>query len=96
MIIWLILFTERMFLLPVSMERHLQKAPQSCLGSDRGYHCYFTFDLRYTLSALGIKQHGRKDGSYHSGSIIVAVILVVAVSAVCNFKQSGQFEKLSQ
>ena len=46
-------------MLPVSIKRHLQKAPHSCLGSDRGD---FTFDLRYTLSALGIKQHGWKDG----------------------------------
>ena len=45
--------------------------------------------------AFGIKQHGWKDGWYDGGSILVAVILVVAVSAVSNFKQSKQFEKLS-
>ncbi|KAF3965649.1 hypothetical protein CMV_010192 [Castanea mollissima] len=45
--------------------------------------------------AFGIKQHGCKDGWYDGGSILVAVILVVAVSAVTNFKQSRQFEKLS-
>ncbi|KAA8537013.1 hypothetical protein F0562_029491 [Nyssa sinensis] len=44
---------------------------------------------------FGIKQHGLKDGWYDGGSIIVAVILVVAVSAISNFKQNRQFEKLS-
>jgi Ca2+-transporting ATPase len=44
---------------------------------------------------FGIKEDGWKDGWYDGGSIIVAVILVVAVSAVSNFKQSKQFEKLS-
>ena len=44
---------------------------------------------------FGIKQDGWKDGWYDGGSIVVAVILVVAVSAVSNFKQSKQFEKLS-
>jgi Ca2+-transporting ATPase len=41
--------------------------------------------------AFGIKQ----DGWYDGGSIVVAVVLVVAVSAVSNFKQSKQFDKLS-
>ncbi|KAL4596647.1 hypothetical protein ACB092_12G178200 [Castanea dentata] len=45
--------------------------------------------------AFGIKQHGWKDGWYDGGSIIVAVFLVVAVSAVSDFKQSRQFQKLS-
>ncbi|TQE02166.1 hypothetical protein C1H46_012167 [Malus baccata] len=44
---------------------------------------------------FGIKQHGLKDGWYDGGSIIVAVFLVVIVSALSNFKQSRQFEKLS-
>lgn len=44
---------------------------------------------------FGIKEDGWKDGWYDGGSIIVAVILVVAVSAVSNFKQSRQFDKLS-
>ncbi|XP_057960421.1 putative calcium-transporting ATPase 13, plasma membrane-type [Malania oleifera] len=44
---------------------------------------------------FGIKQHGMKDGWYDGGSIIVAVILVVGVSAISNFKQGRQFEKLS-
>ncbi|KAE8010035.1 hypothetical protein FH972_006433 [Carpinus fangiana] len=44
---------------------------------------------------FGIKEDGWKDGWYDGGSIIVAVILVVAVSAVSNFKQSKQFDKLS-
>ncbi|XP_059654500.1 calcium-transporting ATPase 12, plasma membrane-type-like [Cornus florida] len=45
---------------------------------------------------FGIKQHGLKEGWYDGGSIIVAVVLVVAVSAISNFKQSRQFEKLSE
>ncbi|KAM7272307.1 hypothetical protein ACFE04_026970 [Oxalis oulophora] len=44
---------------------------------------------------FGIGQHGWSDGWYEGGSIIVAVFLVIAVSAVSNFKQSKQFEKLS-
>uniref|UniRef100_A0A6N2KWD9 Calcium-transporting ATPase n=1 Tax=Salix viminalis TaxID=40686 RepID=A0A6N2KWD9_SALVM len=44
---------------------------------------------------FGIKQHGLKEGWYDGGSIVVAIILVVAVSAVSNSKQSKQFEKLS-
>nr|KJB44882.1 hypothetical protein B456_007G277600 [Gossypium raimondii] len=45
---------------------------------------------------FGIKQHGITDGGYDGGSIIIAVFLVVAVSAVSNFKQNRQFEKLSK
>lgn len=45
--------------------------------------------------AFGIKQHKLKDGWYDGGSIILAVFLVVIVSAVSNFKQNRQFEKLS-
>uniref|UniRef100_A0A2N9J114 Calcium-transporting ATPase n=1 Tax=Fagus sylvatica TaxID=28930 RepID=A0A2N9J114_FAGSY len=45
--------------------------------------------------AFGIKQHGWKDGWYDGGSIIVAVFLVITVSAVSDFKQSRQFQKLS-
>uniref|UniRef100_A0A2N9F8N7 Calcium-transporting ATPase n=1 Tax=Fagus sylvatica TaxID=28930 RepID=A0A2N9F8N7_FAGSY len=45
--------------------------------------------------AFGIKQHGLKDGWYDGGSIIVAVFLVITVSAVSDFKQSRQFQKLS-
>ncbi|KAH6761165.1 ATPase E1-E2 type family protein / haloacid dehalogenase-like hydrolase family protein [Perilla frutescens var. frutescens] len=45
---------------------------------------------------FGIKQHGPKEGWYDGGSIIVAVVLVLAVSAISNFKQSQQFSKLSE
>jgi Ca2+-transporting ATPase len=45
--------------------------------------------------AFGIKQDGWRDGWYDGGSIIVAIVLVVAVSAVSNFKQLRQFDKLS-
>lgn len=44
---------------------------------------------------FGIKQHGLKDGWYDGGSIILAIFLVVAVSAISNHKQSKQFRKLS-
>ncbi|KAL5835403.1 hypothetical protein ACOSQ4_014900 [Xanthoceras sorbifolium] len=44
---------------------------------------------------FGIKQQGIKNGWYDGGSIIVAVFLVVIVSAVTNFKQNRQFERLS-
>ncbi|KAG2696622.1 hypothetical protein I3760_07G066200 [Carya illinoinensis] len=45
---------------------------------------------------FGIKQHGWRDGWYEGGSIILAVIMVVSVSAVSNFRQSRQFDKLSE
>ncbi|KAE8670962.1 Calcium-transporting ATPase 12, plasma membrane-type [Hibiscus syriacus] len=44
---------------------------------------------------FGIKQQGLREGWYDGGSIIVAVILVVVVSAVSNYRQSKQFEELS-
>ncbi|XP_057505542.1 putative calcium-transporting ATPase 13, plasma membrane-type [Actinidia eriantha] len=50
-----------------------------------------------TLSlGFGIKEHGAKEGWYDGGSICVAVFLVIAVSAVSNFRQDRQFEKLSK
>ncbi|XP_010490048.1 PREDICTED: putative calcium-transporting ATPase 13, plasma membrane-type [Camelina sativa] len=50
-----------------------------------------------TLSlGFGIKEHGVKEGWYDGGSIFVAVLLVVAVSAVSNFRQNRQFDKLSE
>ncbi|KAF7151866.1 hypothetical protein RHSIM_Rhsim02G0030800 [Rhododendron simsii] len=45
---------------------------------------------------FGIKEHGLKDGWYDGGSIFVAVFLVIAVSALSNFKQNRQFVKLSK
>lgn len=45
---------------------------------------------------FGIKQHGAEDGWYEGGSIVVAVFLVVVVSALSNFRQERQFEKLSK
>lgn len=42
---------------------------------------------------FGIKQHGLKEGWYDGGSIIIAIIVVVLVSAISNFKQSRQFVK---
>ncbi|PKI26211.1 hypothetical protein CRG98_049100, partial [Punica granatum] len=39
--------------------------------------------------------HGLKEGWYEGGSIIIAIFLVVVVSAVSNYKQSRQFQKLS-
>ncbi|XP_058202234.1 putative calcium-transporting ATPase 13, plasma membrane-type [Rhododendron vialii] len=45
---------------------------------------------------FGIKEHGLKDGWYDGGSIFVAVFLVIAVSALSNFRQNKQFVKLSK
>ncbi|KAF7150132.1 hypothetical protein RHSIM_Rhsim02G0030000 [Rhododendron simsii] len=45
---------------------------------------------------FGIKEHGLKDGWYDGGSIFVAVFLVIAVSALSNFRQNRQFVKLSK
>lgn len=45
---------------------------------------------------FGIKEHGPKEGWYEGGSIFVAVFLVVIVSAISNFKQDRQFNKLSK
>ncbi|XP_062168886.1 putative calcium-transporting ATPase 13, plasma membrane-type [Alnus glutinosa] len=50
-----------------------------------------------TLSlAFGIKEHGIKEGWYDGGSIFVAILLVIAVSSISNFRQNRQFEKLSK
>ncbi|XP_031273021.1 putative calcium-transporting ATPase 13, plasma membrane-type [Pistacia vera] len=46
--------------------------------------------------AFGIKEHGLKEGWYDGGSIFVAVFLVIAVSAVSNYRQNRQFDKLSK
>ncbi|GKV50271.1 hypothetical protein SLEP1_g56983 [Rubroshorea leprosula] len=45
--------------------------------------------------AFGIKEHGLKDGWYDGGSIFVAVFLVISVSAISNYRQNKQFDKLS-
>ncbi|KAI6694212.1 hypothetical protein NL676_021922, partial [Syzygium grande] len=45
---------------------------------------------------FGIKENGVKEGWYDGGSIFVAVFLVIAVSAVSNYRQNWQFEKLSR
>ncbi|GAB4843311.1 Putative calcium-transporting ATPase 13, plasma membrane-type [Ancistrocladus abbreviatus] len=45
---------------------------------------------------FGIKEDGIKEGWYDGGSIFVAVFLVISVSAVSNYKQSRQFDKLSK
>jgi len=50
-----------------------------------------------TLSlAFGIKEKGIKEGWYDGGSIFVAILLVIAVSSISNFRQNRQFEKLSK
>ncbi|XP_073030500.1 putative calcium-transporting ATPase 13, plasma membrane-type [Primulina eburnea] len=45
---------------------------------------------------FGIKENGPKEGWYDGGSIFVAVFLVISVSAISNFRQNSQFEKLSK
>ncbi|KAM7462866.1 hypothetical protein LguiA_030987 [Lonicera macranthoides] len=42
------------------------------------------------------KEDGTKEGWYDRGSIFVAVFLVISVSAISNFRQSRQFDKLSK
>lgn len=50
-----------------------------------------------TLSlGFGIKEHGLQEGWYEGGSIFVAVFLVIVVSALSNFRQERQFDKLSK
>ena len=44
---------------------------------------------------FGIKEEGPREGWYDGGSIIVAIVLIVAVSSISNFRQSGQFRKFS-
>ncbi|KAI3668109.1 hypothetical protein L6452_43184 [Arctium lappa] len=45
---------------------------------------------------FGIKEEGAKEGWYEGGSIFVAVFLVIVVSAVSNFRQERQFDRLSK
>ncbi|KAL3724818.1 hypothetical protein ACJRO7_029911 [Eucalyptus globulus] len=45
---------------------------------------------------FGIKENGVKEGWYDGGSIFVAVFLVIMVSAVSNYRQNRQFERLSK
>ncbi|KAJ8749542.1 hypothetical protein K2173_025737 [Erythroxylum novogranatense] len=45
---------------------------------------------------FGINEHGPQNGWYEGGSIFVAVSLVVVVSALSNFRQETQFDKLSK
>jgi Ca2+-transporting ATPase len=45
---------------------------------------------------FGVKEHGLKEGWYDGGSIFVAVFLVIAVSAISNYRQNRQFDKLSK
>ncbi|XVE81693.1 hypothetical protein DITRI_Ditri15bG0086000 [Diplodiscus trichospermus] len=46
--------------------------------------------------SFGIKEHGPKEGWYVGGSIFVAAFLVIAVSAISNYRQNRQFDKLSK
>ncbi|XP_025013457.2 calcium-transporting ATPase 12, plasma membrane-type [Ricinus communis] len=45
---------------------------------------------------FGIREHGADEGWYEGGSIFVAVFLVVVVSALSNYRQERQFDKLSR
>ncbi|GMY35271.1 calcium-transporting atpase 10, plasma membrane-type [Fagus crenata] len=46
--------------------------------------------------ALGIKTEGIKEGWYDGGSIAFAVILVIVVTAIRDYKQSLQFQSLNE
>ncbi|KAF3456924.1 hypothetical protein FNV43_RR01578 [Rhamnella rubrinervis] len=45
---------------------------------------------------FGIREHGLSQGWYEGGSICVAVFLVIAISAASNYRQSKEFDKLSE
>ncbi|KAK8936710.1 Calcium-transporting ATPase 8, plasma membrane-type [Platanthera zijinensis] len=45
---------------------------------------------------LGIKTEGLKEGWYDGGSIAFAVILVIVVTAISDYKQSLQFQNLNE
>lgn len=45
---------------------------------------------------FGMKEDGPKEGWYDGGSIFLAVFLVISVSAISNFRQNRQFDKLSK
>ncbi|XP_015888132.3 putative calcium-transporting ATPase 13, plasma membrane-type [Ziziphus jujuba] len=45
---------------------------------------------------FGIKEHGLKEGWYEGGSICVAVFLIITISAFSNYRQSKEFDKISQ
>ncbi|GLT64402.1 hypothetical protein SLA2020_369010 [Shorea laevis] len=46
--------------------------------------------------ALGMKTEGPKEGWYDGGSIAIAVILVIVVTAISDYKQSLQFKNLDE
>ncbi|XP_044463633.1 calcium-transporting ATPase 8, plasma membrane-type-like isoform X2 [Mangifera indica] len=46
--------------------------------------------------ALGIKTEGTKEGWYDGGSIAFAVILVILVTAISDYRQSLQFQSLNE
>ncbi|KAL4571213.1 hypothetical protein LXL04_017966 [Taraxacum kok-saghyz] len=46
--------------------------------------------------ALGIKSEGIKEGWYDGGSIALAVIIVIVVTAISDYKQSLQFQNLNE
>uniref|UniRef100_A0A2N9IZK0 Calcium-transporting ATPase n=1 Tax=Fagus sylvatica TaxID=28930 RepID=A0A2N9IZK0_FAGSY len=54
--------------------------------------------LGYAVLSLlfGIKENGIEEGWYDGGSIFVAIFIVIAVSAISNFRQNRQFDKLSK
>ncbi|CBI26325.3 unnamed protein product, partial [Vitis vinifera] len=50
-----------------------------------------------TLSlGSGIKEHGLKEGWYDGGSIFAAVLLIISVSTLSNFRHNRLLEKLSK
>lgn len=46
--------------------------------------------------ALGIKTEGIKEGWYDGGSIVFAVLLVILVTAISDYRQSLQFQSLNE
>ncbi|CAH9102501.1 unnamed protein product [Cuscuta epithymum] len=46
--------------------------------------------------ALGIKTEGLKEGWYDGGSIALAVIIIIVITAISDYKQSLQFKSLNK
>lgn len=59
-----------------------------------------TIVILISCSALslvfGIKENGPREGWYDGGSILFAVFLVITLSSLSNYRQSKQFEKVSE
>ncbi|RVW42938.1 putative calcium-transporting ATPase 13, plasma membrane-type [Vitis vinifera] len=81
--------------------KHYQRQPAKSLIHFAVEACKDLTNLVLLLCAtlslgFGIKEQGLKEGWYDSASIFVAVLLVISVSAVSNFWQNRQSQRLSK